>query len=83
MKQQKEMKDAEIWVQVVVEEKKDSFGRLVQKFVWQRLDAPLELGSTKNPKNQRVIGFKVVNSDEPIDMASFREGFGRFFKGMF
>jgi len=74
----KEMKDAEIWVQVVVREEIDEFGRKRRFLKWQKLDAPLNLGSVKKPKNQQVVGFKVVDKNPFADI-DIKRFFGGFF----
>ena len=73
-----EMKDAEIWVQVIAQEFTDEDGKVHRKLKWQRLDRPLSLGSIAKPQNQQVVGFKVV-SNEPVDIKNFFGGF----KGLF
>lgn len=68
----KEMKDAEIWVNVIVGSYRDEFGRTIRKAVWRKLDADLDFGSLKHPKNTNVIGVKVVSKEKnPIDIRGF------------
>ena len=69
----KEMEDAEVWVQVVVEEHEDAEGTIHRKLMWQKLNKPLELGSVVNPKNQKVDGFKVERK-QGIDIRGFMDG---------
>ena len=72
----KQMENAEVWVNVVVQKKQDEFGRIINYTKWQKLDKPVNLGSLKQPKNQEIIGFKVVDNSG-IDIKSF---FGGMFK---
>ncbi len=75
----KEIKEAEVWVNVVVEEYRDEFNSLHRKTAWQKLDAPVSLGSVNNPKNKNIIGFKVVDNSG-IDINSFKDMLGGLFK---
>jgi len=68
-----EMKNAEVWVHVIIGERADEFGRIHKIAKWQRLDAPVSLGSVKKPLNTEIIGFKVVDTS-PIDIRSFFGG---------
>lgn len=75
----KEIEKTEVWVNVVVEEWRDEFNRLCRKTAWQKLDAPVSLGSINNPKNKNIIGFKVVDNSG-IDINSFKDMLGSLFK---
>ena len=72
----KEMENAEVWVNVVIEKRKDEFGRVINYTKWQKLDKPISLGSLKQPKNTEIVGFKIVDNSG-IDIKSF---LGRMFK---
>ena len=61
---------SEIWVNVVVEEFIDDFGRHIRKTMWQKLDHPVSLGSIKDPKHTDIIGFKVVENPN-VDIKGF------------
>jgi len=50
----------EFWVEVVIEEYLDEYGRECRKTKWQKSDSPIELGSVKFPKNKNIVGFKWV-----------------------
>lgn len=56
----KNKEPVEFWINVVVEEGVDEYGRNYRKTQWQRQDKDIELGSLNKPKNQNVIGFKWV-----------------------
>ena len=71
-KNYKEMNDAEVWVQVVAGEEIDEFGVRRRRLVWQKLIKDLELGSMVYPKNERVVGFKVVDK-QGIDIRGFMD----------
>ena len=72
----KVMKNAEVWVQVVVKELVNQEGVVVRReAIWQKLDKEVNLGSVKNPQNQKIVGIKVVSKNEPIDIKKFFGGF--------
>jgi len=64
---------SEVWVNVVVEEFTDDFGRHIRKTMWQKLNQPVSLGSIKNPQHTDIIGFKVVENQN-IDVRGFFGG---------
>ena len=74
----KPMKNAEIWVQVVTNELINPEGQVIKReLTWQKLDADVNLGSMKKPQNEKIVGFKVVNTkQEQIDIKGF---FGNLF----
>ena len=48
----------EFWINVVVCEEIDEYGRRIKRTKWQKYNKPIDLGSLKNPKNQEVIAFE-------------------------
>ena len=67
-------KDTEIFVNVVVEEGMDEFGRSYRKTMWKKLEEPLNLGSINNPR-EKIIQIKVTDNSK-MDVSGI-------FKGMF
>ncbi len=48
----------EFWINVVISEDIDEYGRKIRRTRWERYDKELDLGSLNNPKNQEVIAFE-------------------------
>jgi len=48
----------DFFINVIIEEGIDEYGRMVRRTQWQKCDHKIELGSMKNPKNEKIIGFK-------------------------
>lgn len=47
----------EFWINVVIEEGIDDYGRKYRRTQWQKCNHEIDLGSLKNPKNQNIVGF--------------------------
>ena len=76
----KYLKNAEVWINVIVEKYRDELNRPHIKTAWQRLDAPISLGSVNKPQNKEIIGFRIVNTNkEPLNMNGFGSFIGRMF----
>ena len=48
----------EFWINVVISEDIDQYGRKIRRTQWQKHNKELDLGSINKPKNQEVIGFE-------------------------
>lgn len=48
----------EFWINVILAEEIDEYGRKLRRTQWQKYDKPLELGSIQKPKNQHIIAFE-------------------------
>ena len=66
------MKDSELLVQVVTDQYQDEYGTIHKRFKWQKLDAPVSLGSIAQPQNKQIIGFQVKSIDQ-LDIRSFMD----------
>ncbi len=58
MMPQRNKEPVEFWINVIISEEVDEFGRKFRKTQWQKYNKELDLGSLKNPKNQEVIAFE-------------------------
>ena len=54
----KNKEQTEFWINVIVDEGVDEFGRKYRKTQWKKQDKSIELGSINNPKNKNIIGFE-------------------------
>ena len=70
------MDEVETWVNVVIEQGVDEFGRTYQKTQWRKLDAPLSLGSINNQPTEKIIQIKILDKSKP----DFQRMFGGFFR---
>ena len=48
----------EFWINVVIEEGIDEYGRKLKRTQWQKHNHEIELGSIQKPKNQNIIAFE-------------------------
>lgn len=55
-------RNSEVWVRKIEDEKQDSFGRRVISFHWEKLEAPINLGSIQNPNPDILPGFQVKDT---------------------
>ena len=72
----KYMDKVEVWVNVVIEQGVDEYGRTYRKTMWKKLEAPLSLGSVNNQPQEKVIQIKTVDTSQP----NFSNMFGGFFR---
>ena len=70
--------DEDVFVNAVIEEWTDDQGRNIKKTQWRKLNAPLSLGSMREPKN-KILQLQISDNSKPKlkDMIS---GLGEMFK---
>ena len=62
-----------------MEETQDEFGRKLIKTQWVKCEGDLNLGSMKEPQNQKVIAMEWIDKgDEPKNPFDVRTFFGGF-----